>query len=142
MKRLSFICIAILAALSTTFAQSGKIISVEVSGIKGNKGEISIGLFSSKDGFPKDEKVFKGDYVQVKAEKVISAFKNIPEGTYAIAVYHDANSNKKFDKNFMKIPKEGYGFSNNVFGMFGPPKFEKVSFELKQDMVVKITLKY
>jgi uncharacterized protein (DUF2141 family) len=142
MKKLSSILMVVLTVLSTAFAQNGKIITVEISGINEIKGQISIGLFSNEKDFPKDEKVFKGDYIKVEAEKVLYAFKDVPEGTYAIAVYHDANSNKKHDKNFLGIPKEGYGFSNNVFGMFGPPKFKKVSFELKEDKTVKIQLKY
>ncbi|MFN7603100.1 MAG: DUF2141 domain-containing protein [Bacteroidota bacterium] len=41
----------------------------------------------------------------------------------------------------MGIPKEGYGFSNNVMGSFGPPSFEKAKFKLT-DGVIQIKLRY
>ncbi len=46
------------------------------------------------------------------------------------------------DRNFLGIPKEGYAFSNNVFGTFGPPKFEKAKFEVKEDIQLEIKMKY
>ena len=40
----------------------------------------------------------------------------------------DANENKKLDKNFIGIPKEQYGFSNNAMGAFSAPTFEQAKF--------------
>jgi uncharacterized protein (DUF2141 family) len=51
-------------------------------------------------------------------------------GTYAVAVYHDANSNHKFDVG-MFGPTEAYGFSNNPRILFSKPSFESVRFEVK-----------
>ena len=31
------------------------------------------------------------------------------------------------------VPKEPYGFSNNKYGKFGPPDFEDISFDVKED---------
>ena len=44
-------------------------------------------------------------------------------GTYAIAIYHDENNNHHFDRNFLGLPVEGYGFSNDAPTMLGPPSF-------------------
>ncbi|MFM7430954.1 MAG: DUF2141 domain-containing protein [Flammeovirgaceae bacterium] len=41
----------------------------------------------------------------------------------------------------MGIPKEGYGFSNNVMGTMGPPSFEKAKFKLSGEKVV-IRMRY
>ena len=49
-------------------------------------------------------------------------------GMYGIAVFHDENKNGKMDKNFLGIPQEAYGFSNNMRVTFGPPKWEKSKF--------------
>jgi len=78
----------------------------------------------------------------VTGEEAVAAFQDIPAGTYAIAVFHDTNSNTKLDKNFFGIPKEGYAFSNNVFGTFGPPDFDDASFELDGNKTVKIKMGY
>ena len=59
-------------------------------------------------------------------------FKNIPKGRYAIAVFLDENDNYKLDKNFFGIPKEKYGFSNNVLPSLRPATFEESSFDLQQ----------
>ena len=47
-------------------------------------------------------------------------------GTYAVAVYHDANGNHHFDRNFLGLPAEAYGFSNDAPTLLGPPGFDAV----------------
>ena len=51
-------------------------------------------------------------------------------GKYSIALYHDENGNRKFDQNFLGIPQEGFGFSNNPELRFGLPKQEEMLFEV------------
>ena len=61
---------------------------------------------------------------EIKVEEVIAdgiLIKELNESYYAVAIYHDENSNKKFDT-FFSIPKEYYGFSNNAPVFFGPPE--------------------
>ncbi|RLC07317.1 MAG: hypothetical protein DRH90_00665 [Deltaproteobacteria bacterium] len=127
--------------VSMAYAQTG-MINVEISGIEDPKGLMSIGLYSDEKGFPDDGKEYKGTDVEVTGQTVVYTFKDVPFGTYAIAVFHDANSNGKLDKNFFGIPKEGYAFSNNVFGTFGPPGFKDVSFELAGSKMIKIEMRY
>jgi uncharacterized protein (DUF2141 family) len=56
-------------------------------------------------------------------------FRDLPSGTYAVAVVHDENANGRLDT-FAKIPREGYGFSRNAPVRFGPPEFGEASFRL------------
>lgn len=56
-------------------------------------------------------------------------------GTYGVALYHDENGNEKFDKNFLGIPKEGFGISNNPGFSLGPPDFSDAAFTLGEDPV-------
>ena len=60
-------------------------------------------------------------------------------GRYAIAVYQDLDNNNKLDRWLGLIPKEPYGFSNNV-GRYGPVSFAQASFELQKDLTLLITL--
>ena len=69
-------------------------------------------------------------------------FENIPNGTYAIAVVHDENDNKKMDTNFFGIPKEGYGVSNNKYPKMSEPSFDDAKFSLKEDKEISIKMKY
>jgi uncharacterized protein (DUF2141 family) len=57
----------------------------------------------------------------------------IPYGKYAVTIFHDVNGDTELNSNFMGIPKEPYGFSNNPRAMFGPPSFEQSLFEFKED---------
>ena len=64
----------------------------------------------------------------------------MPDGDYAIAIFHDANGNKNLDTNILGIPKEQIAFSKGKMKMFGPPKFEECVFTLNSNMEMKISL--
>ena len=56
--------------------------------------------------------------------------------------YGDINANGKLDSNFIGIPKEPVGFSNNCKGKFGPPKYEDCAFKIYDksiEMTVELT---
>jgi len=69
--------------------------------------------------------------ISVTGATMEHVFDGLQPGRYAVAIIHDENSNKRLDTNFMGIPKEGYGVSNNIVNMFGPPGFDESSFSLK-----------
>ena len=66
---------------------------------------------------------------------------DIPDGTYALVLFIDTNKNGKFDKNFIGIPKEQYGFSNNAMGRLSAPTFEQVKFDVAGKTIQNIRLK-
>jgi len=47
-------------------------------------------------------------------------------GTYALAVYHDADADRSFDRTSLGLPSEGFGFSNNPPTFLGMPNFSRV----------------
>ena len=65
----------------------------------------------------------------------------LKKGTYGVKVLIDTNGNADIDLNFFGLPKEQFGFSNNVLGLFGAPKFDKASFELNSDKKIIINLR-
>ena len=65
----------------------------------------------------------------------------LPGGTYAVQAFHDVNGNGDMDSNFVGMPKEPWGFSNNARGNFGPPKFADTKFELSGSAELQIELK-
>ena len=133
-----FISILFLVFATPIFAQTGTIV-VNVSGIENNKGVVQIGLYNSAENFPNYEKNFKGAFPKANKSGVSYTFKNVPAGTYAVAVWHDEDEDKTLNKNLFGSPKEAYGFSRNIYGSFGPPKFDEVSFKLNASK--KMTLK-
>jgi len=103
-------------------------VKVVIKNLKNKKGKVFIGLYETSKAFPKPEKVSKGFKITPQeAEKgyIVEVLQN---KSYAFAIFHDENNNGELDKNTWGIPKEGYAFSNNVMGTFGPPSFEKASF--------------
>ena len=126
----------LLALVETTQAQR---LVVRVENIKDDKGQIGVALYNTEVDFMK--KQFAGTFAPPKKEGVEVVFENLPAGEYAISIMHDSNANGKIDTNFMGIPKEGYGFSNNVMGSFGPPSFEKAKFKLTDKPII-LMMKY
>jgi uncharacterized protein (DUF2141 family) len=70
-------------------------------------------------------------------------FTNLKPGTYAVIAFHDANDNGKLDENWLGVPTEGYGFSNNAEGFMSAPSFQNAGVLVgNQDLSIVITLKY
>jgi uncharacterized protein (DUF2141 family) len=124
-----FLSILILVFATPFLAQTGTIV-VNVSGIENNKGIIRIGLYNNESTFPTYGEQFKGAEPNANTTGVSYTFTNIPAGTYAVAVWHDEDEDKTKNKNLFGAPKENYGFSRNIYGSFGPPAFEEVSFKV------------
>jgi uncharacterized protein (DUF2141 family) len=88
-------------------------------------GRVRCAAFADARGFPKDAKVAVATIdVPVVRGMATCVFTALPQGTYAIAAYHDENGNGRLDENFLGMPKEGFGFSRNPDTRFGPPKFD------------------
>ncbi len=109
-------------------------IQVTITDIDSDEGMLYIGLYNSEDTFL--NKRYKGTRSEIKDGKVVVSFQDIPEGTYAVTVFHDENSNQKLDTNFMGIPKEDTGCSNNAKGFMSAPKWEDAKFILSDTTAI------
>ena len=121
---------------STTLINAQNILRVEITQLRNNSGQVSVELLN------KANVSVKGKTEQIKDNKCIITFSNLIEDSYAIRYFHDENSNKELDMNFLGIPKEGIGFSNDAFGRFGPKDFEEWLFEVKGNTHIKLTTTY
>jgi len=133
-------------ALMTFSSISAQSLSVTVKNIDTNlPGQIFVEVFDNEDDYTIIEKKLVGKKVKVEGEaaKTIQ-FENLPAGTYSVCVFHDKNNNGILDKNWVGMPLEGYAFSNNVFGIFGPPSFEDTNIKTTNGQKTKlsITMKY
>lgn len=82
--------------------------------------------------------------VHFAAKAPVTEFCIIAPGpaAYAVAVYHDKNANKAFDKNALGLPAEPFGLSNNPTIRFAPPDIADTLFKVAQDgATVEIDLK-
>jgi len=131
-----FLFLAVLAHASV----QGQALTVVVKGIKNDKGNVAAALYRSPDEFMK--KTWQSRSADSSSGELKFIFETVPAGNYAISVMHDENKNGKVDTNMMGIPKEGFGFSNDAMGAFGPPEFDKAKFVIPDTQQVIITLKY
>jgi uncharacterized protein (DUF2141 family) len=135
-----FFTMVVVVFTTPIFAQSGHI-EVTITGIQNTNGTIEIGVYDSKSSFPNYGNAIKVARVQPKKKGSLKhTFENLPDGTYAVAVWHDVNGNREIDKNIFGAPKEAYGFSKNNFGTFGPPNFKDVSFAIENGERVPLTI--
>ncbi len=139
MKIFKVTVVLIFSIVASAFSQQHSL-TVVIRNVKETKGKIAVALFNSENDFTK--KGWKGEITTAIAGEVQVTFNDIPNGEYAISVMHDANENNELDSNAFGIPKEGFGFSNDAMGMFGPPSFEKAKFNFSGQSKVTINLKY
>jgi len=141
------LAILLLGASPPVMARSGTAtLTILVTGVRNNKGRISLALFQGETGVPGDgSKAIRLQQAEIEAQTRSAQFvlKGVPYGLYAISVFHDENMNGRVDKNFVGAPKEGYGASNNPKKRMGPPPFDEAKFSLNQPaQSIEIRLMY
>jgi len=120
-------------------------IHVKVLNIRNSTGTVACALFESSAGFPAE---YLGSAINIMVIKIRHTqarcdFEDIAPGTYALAVVHDENMNGKLDNNWLGIPTEGYGFSNDATALLGAPSFSAASFLYNgQNLDLTISLHY
>lgn len=109
--------------------------------MKSNKGKVLISVFTKEKSFPADHtKAFK--IMEVNAAEGEFTFDSLPKNIYAVSICHDENGNRQCDMNFLGIPKEGVGVSNNVVGFLGPPSFSDAKFLLDRNLKITVVIRY
>ena len=99
---------------------------IEITDLRSNNGKLLLQLYDE------NEEKLEGATENIYNNKCIIIFENLKPGKYAFRYFHDENNNDDLDSNFIGIPNEGYGFSNNARVFFGSPSFKKQLFEVKK----------
>jgi uncharacterized protein (DUF2141 family) len=140
-----FLFISFFIFLNSLFAPTAEqpLVSVTVTRVSLQKGEIYAALFNSDKGFPNDvSAAYKTARATPRNGTATLQFENVPPGNYAIALFHDANGDGKLNTNFIGIPKEGYGVSNNAKNMFSGPSFKQTVFKHNTTTQLTIIMRY
>lgn len=106
-------------------------LTVKISNLQNDQGQVGCSLYASEQGFPNEpEKAAKRMFVKPKSGKASCTFAGVKPGTYAVSVMHDADEDGELKTNMVGRPKEWWGVSNDVPAeRFGPPKYEKATFK-------------
>jgi uncharacterized protein (DUF2141 family) len=126
-------------------APSSAKLTVRIVNARNANGVVRIALFQSADGFPGGaSKAIRTQPAKIDPETMTAqaVFSGIPQGTYAVMVFHDENGNGKLDKNMVGIPKEGYAASNNPAKKMRAPNFDEAKFSLHSDQTIEVKLIY
>jgi uncharacterized protein (DUF2141 family) len=114
-------------------------LTVNVTGGKANIGQVICSLFSSPDNYLREPVIREIQPINGEGN-VTFQIDGLVTGTYSVSVIYDEDSDGEMDTGLFRIPKELVGFSNNAKSTFGPPGFDKTSFELNSDKETTIQL--
>ena len=106
-------------------------LKLTITNIREAVGDMYIAVYADEESYMKDR--FAEAIMPIETEGALEVEIKIPKGTYAITIFQDKNSDTELNTNFMGIPNEPYGFSNNPKMMFGPPKFKEASFHFTEE---------
>jgi uncharacterized protein (DUF2141 family) len=89
---------------------------------------VVVGVYRSPHHFLHKNYRLKGYDFIPNGNTLTAQITDLPYGELAIAIYQDVNSNGKFDKTFIGIPKEAYAFSNNFIPTSKAPTYDDCKF--------------
>ncbi len=116
-------------------------LTIHVTGIRNTSGCIVIALTDSEKSFLGKGPACAQIRTRIHGPEVMVTLRGLPWKEYAISVFHDENANGTLDRNMKGIPKEAYGYSNNVRGKHGPPSYGMSRFSFhSQTQTVMISI--
>lgn len=104
----------------------GCTLRIHVDGLRNSTGVVGAAVFQSPDGWPEDMNKALHHWptpIDANAHEATSVMENLPPGDYGVVAIHDENKNHKLDRNFLGIPKEGFGFANNPHVVLSAPPY-------------------
>ena len=130
-----------MSVLSQTLDTKNSIgrLEIIITGFSNNDGDCWFALDNSEEVYESEDTVWIGKILPIENNQVIVVIDSLEYGEYAVKVFHDENKNGELDTDFLGIPDEDYGFSNNVSSWFGPPSWKRAKFLFdQQEMIIKI----
>jgi uncharacterized protein (DUF2141 family) len=110
--------------------------------LRSTKGVVRVCLTAKPAHFPRCQGDKEAVGLAIPAATGRFTLPALPYGQYAVAIIHDENGNGRLDT-FAGIPREGFGFSRDASGRFGPPRFAAASFAVEQEAKAeRVTMRY
>ena len=136
--------IILLVALLTAFLTNAQTITIEITNIRSNKGKILLAVFKDGTSFKKEKGIIEKSYLKTNLKSGSMTIKiKLAPGTYGISILDDENNDGEMDYKLIRIPKEGYGFSNYYHTGLIRPKFEDFDFYMNnKNKIVTVKMKY
>ncbi|BAZ66525.1 MAG: DUF2141 domain-containing protein [Pelatocladus maniniholoensis HA4357-MV3] len=135
----------VILGLATANQNSTINLTVVVNGIRNQNGQVCLRIYNNEQGFPlSDTSEVQSGCVQIQGSSIKKEFYGLQPGTYAVAAVDDQNGDYKLNRDFLGIPQEGFGVSNNptISVKTGIPNFKNSSFPLRKNATIRIAMKY
>ncbi|MGH7122697.1 MAG: DUF2141 domain-containing protein [Acetobacteraceae bacterium] len=140
----AFACIlAVFALLAGVPAAFAAMLTVTITGVHSDKGNVYVALFDTPNHFPNGDYSIRHLKVKASTAPIVVAFNNLPPGTYAVGCYHDEDMLGHFKTNFFGYPLDGYALSNGIRAVVSRPTFAEAAFPVAApDTDVTLHVKY
>lgn len=143
----SFVCFVRYAVLLACWLWSDVLtaadLTIALRGLRNTQGYLRLSLYDRPETFLQSQGRIARLKVEVQASPMTVQFRDLLPGKYAVTVHHDEDGDGKLQRNFLGLPLEGYGFSNNASTMFGPPSFSATAILLgNEDTTITIVVRY
>jgi len=126
-----WLALLLFACVLSAQAPNTAVLHVTVVNVPSAKGNVRLGLWNRKDGWPDVSSAFRKDVGAISGQRIaVFRFLDLAPGEYAVAAMHDENLNAKLDKNFFGYPKEAVAFSGGARINMGAPSFESARFSI------------
>jgi len=133
------ITFAALLAGSHALAADDANLRVVATNVQSDQGKLFVWVYDKKDDWLSD---------RYRTQKSIAVAGNrqgdrvtiellLPAGEYALSIFQDVNDDGKLERNFIGLPKEPAGLSNNLRPKFGPPKYKDAAFPVSVGTVTE-----
>lgn len=110
-------------------APAAATLQVRVEGLASSEGVLLAALHAGAASWDGQGRPAAGQRLAARQGSMELVFEDVAPGRYGLLVLHDANGNGRMDSNFLGIPSEGYGFSNNP-RLLRRARFDEVAFEV------------
>lgn len=102
-------------------------LTVHVKGLRQVNGQLLLAVHGGEENYSKQTNPAALRRIEIKENPTSVVIPDLPAGDYVVSLIHDSNNNGKLDTNFVGMPTEGWGFSNNV-GARGRPSYSEAKF--------------
>jgi len=133
-----------LVFLFASLSVKAQILTVEITNIRNNCGNIALAVFTNNKSFSEEKPYFETIYSKTDLkDSTMTITLKLKPGAYGISLLDDENKDGEMDYNWIGIPKEGFGFSNYYHKGIIKPSFNDFDFRIyKKDKVVHVKMKY
>jgi uncharacterized protein (DUF2141 family) len=115
------------APATSAVEPDGAPVVIAVTGVPSAQGHVHIDICTRKT-FTTSDCVWSARAPAVAGTTMVTV-PGVPPGRYAAQAFHDRDDSGKLNRNFLGIPTERVGFSNDAPVRFAPPKFDDAAFD-------------